>query len=245
LRPVSYPAANRGGIQLKTSLDRGKLSFLISYLSRPAARVAVKAFGTSKEFTMIFTRQFIRQFTAKNAKNSLLGFASLITLASCSLPGVSIFQNNDTGTSLSTGDVSTVHFFTKEMNHDTGIRLEAGASYTVGVTILSNWMDSSIAINEDGGALNELGFSNTLMPLELVGVTRRSRDNQWFELMLEQPSCSRQSLIGVSELSYNDTTGSYSFTASCDGNLNLFVNDSYGFYSNNIGYANIALKRSN
>jgi hypothetical protein len=189
--------------------------------------------------------QFIRQFTAKDAKNSLLGFASLITLASCSLPSVSIFQNNDTGTLLTTGGVSTVHFFTKEVNHDTGIRLEAGADYTVGVTILSNWTDSSVAINEDGGALNELGFSNTLMPLEFVGLSRRSRDNHWFELMLEQPSCSRQSLVGVSELSYDDASGNYSFTASCDGNLNLFVNDSYGFYGNNIGYANISLRRSN
>lgn len=189
--------------------------------------------------------QFTRLLTAKNAKNSLLGFASLITLASCSLPGISIFQNNDSGIPLSSGDAAAVHFFTKEMNHDTGIRLEAGADYTVGVTILSNWMDSYIALNEDGEALNELGFSNTLMPLEFVGLTRRSRTNQWFELMLEQPSCSKQSLTGVSELSYDDATGSYNFTAKCDGKLNLFVNDSYGFYGNNIGYANIALKRAN
>jgi hypothetical protein len=185
------------------------------------------------------------QFTAKNARNNLLGFASLITLASCSLPNISLFKNGDSGTLLSAGDMSSVHFFTKEMNHDTGIRLQAGADYTVGVTILSNWIDSSIALNDDGETLNELGFSNALMPLELIGLTRRSRDNQWFELMLEQPSCGKQSRTGVSELSYDDATGSYSFTASCDGNLTLFVNDSYGFYGNNIGYANIALKRTN
>jgi len=77
----------------------------------------------------------------------------------------------------------------------------------VGVTILSNWIDSSAASNDDGEALNELGSSNTLMPLELIGLTRRSKDNQWFELMLEPPSCSKQSRTGVSELSYDDATG--------------------------------------
>lgn len=189
--------------------------------------------------------QFTRPFIAHNTKNSVLGLVSLITLASCSLPGVSIFQNDDSGSLLGSGDAATVHFFTKEVNHDTGIRLQAGADYTVGVTILSNWMDSSIDQNENGQALNELGFSNALMPLEFVGLARRSRSNQWFELMLEQPSCSNQSLTGVSELSYDDAAGNYRFTAKCDGKLNLFVNDSYGFYGNNIGYANIALTRSN
>jgi len=67
------------------------------------------------------------QFTAKNAKNNLLGFASLITLASCSLPDISLFQNGARGTPLSAGNISSVHFFTNEMSHDTGIRLQAGA----------------------------------------------------------------------------------------------------------------------
>lgn len=185
------------------------------------------------------------KFMPKNAKNNLLGIVSLITLAGCSLPGIAIFQDSESGSPLNAGDASTVHFFTKELSHDTGIQLQSGANYAVAITILSNWMDSDIAFNDAGDALDERGFSNGLMPFELIGLTRRSRSNQWFELMLQQPNCSGDSLTGVNELNYDEESRQYSFTAKCDGKLSLFVNDSYGFYGNNVGYATIELSRVN
>ena len=83
------------------------------------------------------------------------------------------------------------------------------------------------------------------MPVQWLGWTRRSRSHNWFELMLMQPACRSGSLRGVSDLSIDEASGSYNFVATCDGNLTLFVNDSFGFYSNNAGYANIGLTRVN
>ena len=63
--------------------------------------------------------------------------------------------------------------------------------------------------------------------------------------MLMQPNCKSGSLQGVSDLTLDEASGSYNFVATCDGNLTLFVNDSHGFYSNNVGYASIVLTRVN
>lgn len=185
------------------------------------------------------------QFTTKIAKLTTISALAALCLSGCSIPGITIFGDNQSGTPLAAGEASTAHFFTKEVNHDTGIHLDSGTEYEISVTILSNWIDGNIATNEDGKPLTEKGFDNSQMPYEFMGLTRRSRENNWFELMLEQPACSKQSRQGVSELNQNQETGSYSFTASCSGKLNLFVNDSFGFYGNNIGYANIALSRVN
>lgn len=184
-------------------------------------------------------------FRNKTIKISLLAASAALANCSVPLPGISIFQSADSGMALNAGEASNVHFFTKEVLHDTGIALSSGAAYSLDVKILSNWMDSDIELNEGGSPLDERGFDNSLIPLELLGLSKRARDNNWFELMLVQPKCSGQSLKGVTELDFNEQTGSYDFTASCDGSLSLFVNDTYGFYGNNLGYANIAVSRVN
>jgi|TARA_B110000196_G_scaffold317718_1_gene331437 hypothetical protein len=60
-----------------------------------------------------------------------------------------------------------------------------------------------------------------------------------------QPNCVSDSLRGVTDLNVDEASGSYNFVAACDGKLTLFVNDSYGFYGNNVGFANISLSRVN
>jgi hypothetical protein len=165
----------------------------------------------------------------------------VFSLSACSIGGITLFDNTSPGSVLAAGESANTHFFTREMNHDTGISLEAGNRYALGVTILSNWIDKDIENNELDQPLNERGFSNTLMPLDMIGLTRRSREHNWFELMLKQPGCG--SALGVSDLSYDDNAGAYNFTASCSGNLQLFVNDTIGMYGNNVGYANISISR--
>lgn len=173
----------------------------------------------------------------------LLGLS--LYLSACAIPIVTFLDGSDGGRDLVSGESATVHFFTNEPNLDTGVRLNAGSRYALDVVILSNWIDSDIEENETGEALDETGFANSVMPFEWLGITRRSRQNRWFELMLYQPDCGRESLRGVTELDVDETNGSYQFIASCDGKLSMFVNDSPGFYGNNAGYANIHLSRVN
>ncbi len=168
-------------------------------------------------------------------------FLGAFSLSACSISSITLFGNGDPGSVLAAGESASTHFFTREMNHDTGISLEAGNRYALAVTILSNWIDKDIENNELDQPLNEKGFSNALMPLEVLGLTRRSREHNWFELMLKQPGCG--SALGVSELSFDDIAGAYSFTASCSGKLQLYVNDTIGMYGNNVGYANISISR--
>ncbi len=171
--------------------------------------------------------------------------ASCLLLVACAAPQVNIFRYGEPGTPLAAGDAAKLDFFTNEMNFNTGVALDAGAGYALSITILSAWIDRDIDTNEDGEQLDERGFDNSLMPWSWAGHLRRSRDHNWFELMLHQPSCPRASLTGVSDLEFDEASGSYSFIAACDGNLALFVNDSVGFYGNNAGYANISLARLN
>lgn len=171
--------------------------------------------------------------------------ASILLLAACQTPRLNIFRYGQPGTPLAVGDEVKIDFFTDEMNFNTGFALDAGAGYALGITILSAWIDRDIDTNEAGEELDERGFDNSLMPWDWAGYLRRSRDHNWFELMLHQPSCPRASLTGVSDLEFDGESGSYNFVASCDGNLALFVNDSVGFYGNNAGYANISLTRLN
>ncbi|NKB32859.1 MAG: hypothetical protein GKR91_07150 [Pseudomonadales bacterium] len=167
-----------------------------------------------------------------------------LTLSSCTFPGIRLYENNDQGEQLNVGQASNVHFFTKDPSFDTGIDLQSGARYALDITILSYWIDSHIEENENNEPLDERGFANSVMPFEFVAATKRSNSHRWFELMLYQSRCSRDSLRGVTELEV-DESGSYNFVAACDGELTLFVNDSHGFYSNNVGYANISLSRVN
>ncbi len=187
--------------------------------------------------------QYLRQYP--NARNSLiLGIFSL-TLSACALPPITLFDAPDAGQVLARGESATIHFFTNIPDFDTDVRLDAGARYSLDVVIASNWIDSRIEENENGEAIDETGFANSVMPVQWLGFSRRSRQNNWFELMLYQPDCGRTSLRGVTDLEKNENDGSYQFTASCDGKLSMFVNDSRGFYGNNAGYANINLSRIN
>ncbi len=99
--------------------------------------------------------------------------------------------------------------------------------------------------NENNAPLDEYGFANSIMPVEAVLVLKRSRRHTWFELMLFQTNCKRSSLRGISDRDFDEASGSYNFVATCDGKLSLFVNDSYGFYGNNSGFASISLSRVN
>ena len=166
-------------------------------------------------------------------------------LASCNLPGLRVLSNDEPGMTLATGESASVFFFTSDPSFETDISLVGGSDYRMSINILSNWVDSYIEENENQQALDERGFSNELMPIALLGATRRSRNHQWFELMLSQSRCRGNSLRGVSDLSFDEDSDSYRFTASCDGELVLHVNDAYGFYGNNIGVANIEFARLN
>ncbi len=166
-----------------------------------------------------------------------------VAISSCSIPGIPLLSSNASGATLATGESANTHFFTSEMNHDSGIALEAGGRYAVNITILSNWIDSDIATNEADQPLDETGFANSLMPWDWVGLTRRSKQHNWFELMLKQPGCG--GAVGVSDLEFDESAGHYNFTADCSGQLQLFVNDTIGFYGNNVGYANIQVSRLN
>lgn len=169
--------------------------------------------------------------------------ASLLLLGACQAPRLNLFGAAGPGAPLAVGEEVNLDFFTSYLNFDTGVSLDAGADYAFRITILSHWIDRDIDVNEAGEPLDERGFGNSLMPFEWAGNLRRSRSHNWFELMLRQPDCPRDSLAGVSDLQYDAASGSYRFVAACSGNLALFVNDSYGFYGNNAGYANILLTR--
>ena len=168
-----------------------------------------------------------------------------LLITGCTLPGIRLFGDEAPGLVLATGESSNVHFFTNDPSFETDIGLVGGSDYSMSITILSNWVDSYIEENENEEPLDERGFSNSLMPIEALGMTRRSRTHQWFELMLSQDQCPRDSLRGISDLRFDEANDSYRFTASCSGELTLHVNDALGFYGNNIGYANIELSRLN
>lgn len=149
------------------------------------------------------------------------------------------------GEALGSGDSTRLHFFTGDQNFDTDIGLNGGSTYALKVELLSNWSDDYIDENEDGNALNEHGFDNSVMPYEWLGNVRRSTAHNWFELMLYQRNCKDSSLQGISDLTFNEQSNSYEFIAACNGMLTLFVNDTRGFYGNNTGYANLSLSRLN
>jgi hypothetical protein len=172
-------------------------------------------------------------------------FVLILVLSSCNarlyidqLPG-------SEGESLSVGESANFLFFTNEPAAESGLRLLDGSDYQVQFTLLSNWIDGDIDQNENGQLLNETGFADTLMPLHSLSILKRSREHRWFELMLYLDSCSRDSLTGVTDLAIDEASGSYTYSASCSGDLKLFVNDSQGFYGNNTGFSNVIITRLN
>lgn len=160
----------------------------------------------------------------------------------CAVPPVSLMDMRS-GQTLATGESATVHFFPAQANLDTGLVLAAGSRYTLDIKLLNYWVDGDIDTTAAGEPIDEYGFGNQQMPFDFLGALRRSNSHNWFELMLYQPRCAGESLRGISELEMNESSGSYSFVADCDGKLALFVNDSHFAYGNNLGYANIALSR--
>lgn len=167
----------------------------------------------------------------------------LTALSACTVPGWMSLGDAGAGEVLSAGETATLHFFTNTANFDTEIGLQAGVEYALRINLLSNWVDSSIEKNEKDEPLDQFGFANSVMPLPAASMLKRSREHNWFELMLVQANCKRSSLKGVSDLNFDEASGSYNFLATCDGKLTLFVNDSHGFYGNNSGFASISLSR--
>lgn len=143
------------------------------------------------------------------------------------------------------GETARAQFFTNIPNFDTEVGLLAGVQYELKINLLSNWVDSTIEKNENDHSLDQYGFADSLMTMPGASWLKRSREHNWFELMLLQTNCKRSSLVGISDLTFDEASGSYNFVATCDGKLTLFVNDSYGFYNNNSGFASISLSRVN
>lgn len=168
----------------------------------------------------------------------------LMGLASCTTAPISLMDSRP-GMALSAGETARVRFFTNIADFDTGIVLTEGGRYALSIDLLSYWVDGSIEKNENGDDIDERGFANSEMTWSWLGHFRRSNDHRWFELMLYQPRCAGESLSGVSDLEFDESSSNYYFVANCDGKLALFVNDNYVAYANNLGYANIALSRVN
>lgn len=155
------------------------------------------------------------------------------------------FGDAQPGEVLMPGESAALQFFTNIPNFDTEVGLQASVRYELKINLLSNWVDSTIEKNENNQTLDQYGFADSVMPIPAVSLLKRSREHNWFELMLLQANCKRSSLVGVSDLTFDEDSGSYNFVATCDGKLTLFVNDSYGFYGNNSGFASISLSRVN
>ena len=168
-----------------------------------------------------------------------------VSLTSCAVPGWMSLGDAQPGEVLMPGETAALQFFTNIPNFDTEVGLQASVRYELKINLLSNWVDSTIDKNENEQTLDQYGFADSVMPMRGVSLLKRSREHNWFELMLLQANCKRSSLVGISDLTFDEASGSYNFVATCDGKLTLFVNDSYGFYGNNSGFASISLSRVN
>tara|TARA_B110000858_G_scaffold115070_1_gene131510 strand:+ start:26621 stop:27136 length:516 start_codon:yes stop_codon:yes gene_type:complete len=166
-----------------------------------------------------------------------------VSFTACAAPGWMSLNDAKLGEVLMPGETATVNFFTNIPNFDTEVDLQAGAQYELKIDLLSNWIDSTIDKNENEQTLNQHGYADSLMPIPAASLLKRSRAHNWFELMLLQANCKHSSLVGISDLNFDEASGSYNFVATCDGKLTLFVNDSHGFYGNNSGFARISLSR--
>lgn len=173
----------------------------------------------------------------------LTALLGTISFTACTAPGWLALGDTKPGEILMPGETTRFNFFTNIPNFNTEVELQAGAQYELKINLLSNWIDSTIDKDEHGQTLNQNGYADSLMPIPAASLLKRSREHNWFELMLRQTNCKRSSLVGISDLDFDEASGSYNFVATCDGKLTLFVNDSHGFYSNNSGFARISLSR--
>ena len=188
-------------------------------------------------------KPILRETPLKKLK-ILAALLAIVSLTSCTIPGWMSLGDAQSKV-LMPGEKATLQFFTNIPNFDTDVGLQASAQYVLKINLLSNWVDSTIDKNEKEQTLDQYGFADSVMPLPAVSLLKCSREHNWFELMLLQANCKRSSLVGISDLTFDEASGSYNFVATCDGKLTLFVNDSYGFYGNNSGFASISLSRAN
>ena len=151
----------------------------------------------------------------------------------------------DTGRALAPGQTASFRLFTTDPSTHSGLSLTSGASYRLEFPIVSNWIDGEIEADENGDPLGLNGFADSQMPTDSFALLKRSRQHRWFELMLYQDGCRRDSLIGISQLTFDAPSNSYFYQAPCSGDLKLFVNDGQGFYVNNVGYAQVRITRTN
>lgn len=174
----------------------------------------------------------------------IAGLLALL-LAGCNLRMYIDQDPQDAGRSLANGESASFRFFTSDPAAESGVNLARDATYRLQVSMVSNWSDGTILADRDGGQIGPRGFGDDLMPYRGLSLLKRSRQHNWFELMIYQDGCRSQSLRGVTDLDYDAGSDSYSFRAACSGDLKLFVNDGQGFYVNNSGMANMTITRSN
>jgi hypothetical protein len=187
-------------------------------------------------------KPILRETPLKKLK-ILAALLAIVSLTSCTIPGWMSLGDAQPSEVLMPGEKATLQFFTNIPNFDTDVGLQASAQYVLKINLLSNWVDSTFDKNEKEQTLDQYGFADSMMPIQGVSFLKRSREHKWFELMLQQANCKRSSLVGISDLTFDEASGNYNFVATCDGKLTLFVNDSYGFYGNNSGFASISLSR--
>jgi len=154
-------------------------------------------------------------------------------------------EPGNTGRALAPGQSATFRFFTTDPAARSGLNLASGASYGVQIPLVSNWIDGDIDTDENGAPLGPAGFADSQMPVDALSLVKRSRQHRWFELMFYQDGCRRESLVGLTDLPFDENTGAYIYQAPCSGDLKLFVNDGQGFYINNVGFARVTVTRGN
>ena len=150
----------------------------------------------------------------------------------------------NSGQSLAPGQSTSFRFFTTDQATHSGVNLAAGSNYRLEFPLVSNWIDGTIEADENGEAIGLNGFADSQMPRESLALLKRSRQHRWFELMLYQDGCRRDSLTGITELNFDAASNTYLYQAPCNGDLRLFVNDSQGAYVNNVGFAHIRITRA-
>jgi hypothetical protein len=176
---------------------------------------------------------------------ALAAILTTVSLSACTVPGWMSIGDEQPGNVLMPGETAALQFFTTIPNFDTEVGLQANVQYEFKTNLLSNWVDGNIDKNEKRQSLDQYGSANSVMPLPAVSLLKRSREHNWFESMLLQANCKHSTLVWISDLTFDEASGNYNFVATCDGKLTLFVNDSYGFHSNNSSFASISLSRVN
>ena len=115
---------------------------------------------------------------------ALAAILDTVSLSACIVPGWMSIGDAQPGNVLMPGRTAALQFFTTIPNFDTEVGLQANVQYEFKTNLLSNWVDSNIDKNEKRQSLDQYGFANSVMPLPAVSLLKRSREHNWFELML-------------------------------------------------------------